>query len=145
MTDNYLLAGASEERILYLARIGAIFERLYHIQDLHDAEYRAMTNAGFTAKLLAEVGQNNPEIERAVGERLLPDRRSWRAWLLAEEENRKQNEFVEAYIQEHFGPDPEDPVLATSEALTAYHRSQGLEFGPDEESFILPDRADDGA
>lgn len=65
-------------------------------------------------------------------------------WELASEENRKQNEFVTAYIREHFGPDPEDPGLAMSEALNAYYRSLGLEFGPDEEMFILPAWEDDG-
>ncbi|GLI07618.1 hypothetical protein YDYSG_36480 [Paenibacillus tyrfis] len=44
MQYEKLLVGESQERILYLARIGAIFERLYGIKDLHDAEYRAMTS-----------------------------------------------------------------------------------------------------
>ncbi|WP_258959367.1 hypothetical protein [Paenibacillus tyrfis] len=139
------LAGMSEERIRYLARIGAIFERLYKIKDLHDAEYRAIVSAGFTAKVLGELGESNERIEEVMRACLLPDRSSWSSWELVGEENRKQNAFVEAYIQEHFGPDPEDQVLAMSEALKAYHRSQGLEFGPDEETFTLPDRADDGA
>ncbi|MFB6367724.1 hypothetical protein ACFCP7_27555 [Paenibacillus elgii] len=139
------LAGLDEERIRYLARIGAIFERLYKIKDLHDAEYRATISAGFTAKVLGELGESNERIEEVMRACLLPDRSSWSGWELAEEENRKQNAFVEAYIRDHFGPDPENPVQATSEALNAYYRLQGLKFGPDEESFILPDRADDGA
>lgn len=143
MTHYDSLAGMSEERIRYLARIGAIFERLYRIKDLQDAEYRAIVSAGFTAKILGDIGESNEQIEEAMRARLLPDRSSWSSWALAGEENRKQNEFVAAYIREHFGPNPDDPELATSEALKAYHRSQGLVFGSDEESFILPDRGDD--
>ncbi|MDO3677379.1 hypothetical protein [Paenibacillus ehimensis] len=63
MHHDYLLAGESEERIRYLAKIGAIFERLYGIKDLHDAEFRATTNAGGTAKMLSELGYNNERIE----------------------------------------------------------------------------------
>lgn len=139
------LIGLSEERIRYLARIGVIFDRLYKIKDLHDAEYRATISAGFTAKLLGDVGESNEKIEDVMRTCLLPDRSSWSSWELAGEENRKQNQFVTAYIQKHFGPHPEDPVLAMSEALKAYHRLMGLTFGPDEDSFILPDPGDDGA
>lgn len=60
------------------------------------------------------------------------------SWERAGEENRKQNEYVVSYIQEHFGLDPDDPVAATSEALKAYYRSICLKFGSDEDSFILP-------
>nr|WP_204343707.1 hypothetical protein [Paenibacillus elgii] len=63
--------GESEERILYLARIGAIFERLYGIKDLHDAESRARVNAGVTAKMLAELGYSSEQIETVLRERLL--------------------------------------------------------------------------
>ncbi|NEN85599.1 hypothetical protein [Paenibacillus elgii] len=71
MTHDYLLDGESEERILYLARIGAIFERLYGIKDLHDAESRARVNAGVTAKMLAELGYSSEQIETVLRERLL--------------------------------------------------------------------------
>lgn len=71
MTHDYLLAGESEERILYLARIGAIFERLYGIKDLRDAESRAMASAGVTAKMLAEFGYSSEQIETVLRERLL--------------------------------------------------------------------------
>ncbi|XOK60974.1 hypothetical protein ACJ7K1_31545 [Paenibacillus elgii] len=71
MLYDYLLAGESEERILYLARIGAIFERLYGIKDIHDAESRAMANAGVTAKMLAELGYSSEQIETVLRERLL--------------------------------------------------------------------------
>ena len=60
------------------------------------------------------------------------------SWALAGEINRKQNEFVEAYIQEHFGPDPKDSVLAMSEALKAYYKLQNVVFGS-EETFNPPD------
>lgn len=84
------LAGFSEERIRYLARIGAIFERLYKIKDLHDAEYRATISAGFTAKVLGELGESNERIEEVMRACLLPDRSSWSSWDLTGEENRKQ-------------------------------------------------------
>lgn len=64
---------------------------------------------------------------------------SLESWKLAGEENRKQNEFVKAYIQENFGDTPADPVLATSEVLNAYHKSLGFVFKADEETFILPE------
>lgn len=70
MQYDYLLAGESEERIKYLARIGAIFERLYGIKDLHDAEFRATTNAGVTAKMLSESGYSSERIEKLLRERL---------------------------------------------------------------------------
>ncbi|WP_253947936.1 hypothetical protein [Paenibacillus ehimensis] len=70
MHHDYLLAGESEERILYLARIGAIFERLYGLKDLNDAESRAMANAGITAKMLAELGYSSEQIETVLRERL---------------------------------------------------------------------------
>ncbi|NRF95786.1 hypothetical protein HQN89_33710 [Paenibacillus frigoriresistens] len=147
MTPNEsdALTGLSEERIHYLARIGAIFERLYKLKDLHDAEYRAIVSAGLTAKIMNDLGESNERIEEIMRACLLPDRSSWSSWELAGEENRKQSAFVDAYIQEHFGPDPDDTELAMSEALKAYHRSLGLVFGLDEESFILPDREDEGA
>ncbi|WP_029192035.1 hypothetical protein [Paenibacillus elgii] len=52
MQYEKLLVGESQER----ARIGAIFERLYGIKDLHDAVYRASSGAGFAARRLAELG-----------------------------------------------------------------------------------------
>lgn len=70
MQHDYLLAGESEERIRYLAKIGAIFERFYKIQDLHDAEYRATTSAGVTAKMLSEMGYSSERIEKLLRERL---------------------------------------------------------------------------
>ncbi|MEK3719419.1 hypothetical protein [Paenibacillus sp. FSL H8-0034] len=42
-----------------------------------------------------------------------------------------------AYIQENFGDTSADPVLATSEALNAYHKSLGFVFKADEKTFIL--------
>ncbi|MEC0211709.1 hypothetical protein [Paenibacillus ehimensis] len=63
-----LLVGESQERILYLARIGAIFERLYGIKDLHDAVYRASTGAG--ARRLAEIGYTDEQVENLLRERL---------------------------------------------------------------------------
>ncbi|KZE78191.1 hypothetical protein AV654_19645 [Paenibacillus elgii] len=70
MRYEKLLVGESQERILYLARIGAIFERLYGIKDLHDAEYRAMTSAGVTAQMLSELGYSSEHIEKLLRERL---------------------------------------------------------------------------
>ncbi|MCP1312131.1 hypothetical protein [Paenibacillus tyrfis] len=70
MQHDYLLAGESEERIRYLAKIGAIFERLYGIKNLHDAEFRATTNAGVTAKMLSELGYSSEHIEKLLRERL---------------------------------------------------------------------------
>ncbi|NBD28384.1 hypothetical protein [Paenibacillus glycinis] len=61
---------------------------------------------------------------------------------LAWEENRKQTAFVQAYIQEHFGADPDDIIQAQSDALEAYWKSLGFEFGQDQESFILPEGLD---
>lgn len=61
---------------------------------------------------------------------------------LAWEENRKQTEFAQAYIQEHFGADPDDIIQAQSDALEAYWKSLGFEFGQDQESFILPEELD---
>ena len=86
MTHNDSLAGLSAERIHYLARIGAIFERLHTIKDLHDAEYRAMVSAGFTAKMLGELGESNERIEEVMRACLLPDRSSWRYWELSDRE-----------------------------------------------------------
>lgn len=60
-------------------------------------------------------------------------------WEKACEENRKENEFVRAYIREHFGPSPIDPEVAQSEALKAYWESLGYISGSDEETFILPE------
>lgn len=74
------LAGLDEERIRYLARIGVIFERLHKIKDLHDAEYRATISAGFTAKVLGELGESNERIKEVMRARLLPDRNSWSSW-----------------------------------------------------------------
>lgn len=62
---------------------------------------------------------------------------------LAGEENRKQNEFVNAYTLEHFGEHPEDEEQARSEALQAYYESLGYSFGTDEDSFILPKLTDE--
>ncbi|WP_163860389.1 hypothetical protein [Paenibacillus elgii] len=70
MQHDYLLAGESEERIRYLAKIGAIFERLYGIKDLHDAEYRATMNAGVTAQMLSELGYSSEHIQNLLRERL---------------------------------------------------------------------------
>ncbi|MCP1311343.1 hypothetical protein [Paenibacillus tyrfis] len=55
---------------LSIARIGAIFERLYGIKDLHDAVYRASTGAGFAARRLAELGYSEEQIEKILRERL---------------------------------------------------------------------------
>ncbi|KEQ23547.1 hypothetical protein [Paenibacillus tyrfis] len=64
------MVGESQDRIIYLTRIGAIFEKLYGIKDLHDAEYRASTGGGFAARRLAELGYSNEEIEKLLRERL---------------------------------------------------------------------------
>ncbi|MCR8636956.1 hypothetical protein [Paenibacillus radicis (ex Xue et al. 2023)] len=136
------LDGLSEERIHYLARIGAIFERLYTIKDLHDAEYRAMVNASFTAKMLGEIGESNERIEEVMRACLLPDRNSWE---LAREGHQKQSSFIAAYIQQHCGPAPDNPTLVTSEALAAYHRSKIMITGSDGELIILTNPEEDGA
>lgn len=78
---NDSLEGLSQERIYYLARIGAIFERLLNIKNLHNAEYVAIINAGFTAKLLGELGETNERIEEIMRRSLLPDRHSFDSWL----------------------------------------------------------------
>lgn len=74
MRYDCLLVGESEERIRYLARIGAIFERLYGIKDLHDAEYRATMNAGVTAQMLSELGYSSEHIQKLLRERLFFNR-----------------------------------------------------------------------
>jgi hypothetical protein len=62
------------------------------------------------------------------------------SWHLAGLENKKQKDFVEKYILEHFGHNPDDEVHAMSEGLKAYYDSLGLNFGnDDEDSFILPE------
>lgn len=53
-------------------------------------------------------------------------------------QNAEQNDFVNRYIEENFGLHPEDPELAQSEALKAYHEKKGYKFGSDEDSFIIP-------
>ncbi|WP_163858974.1 hypothetical protein [Paenibacillus elgii] len=70
MQYEKLLVGESQERILYLARIGAIFEKLYGIKDLHDAVYRASSGAGFAAQRLAELGYTDEEVEKLLRERM---------------------------------------------------------------------------
>lgn len=52
--------------------------------------------------------------------------------------NEKQNDFVKDYIMKHFGENPSDVVFAQSEALDAYWKSEGLDFGDGEDTFILP-------
>ncbi|MFB0841226.1 hypothetical protein [Paenibacillus oleatilyticus] len=69
MQYEKLLVGESEERIVYLARIGVIFEKLYGIKDLHDAAYRASSGAGF-ARRLAELGYTEEEVEKLLRERM---------------------------------------------------------------------------
>lgn len=59
-------------------------------------------------------------------------------WEAAGQENKSQNDFVNSWIKEHFGDNPENPEQATSEALKAYHASLGFQFGSDADSFILP-------
>lgn len=71
MIQNYLLAGESEERILYLAQIGVIFERLYDIKDLNDAKQRAAKSAGVTAKMLLELGYTETDIENLLRKRVI--------------------------------------------------------------------------
>lgn len=70
MQYEKLLVGESEERIVYLARIGVIFEKLYGIKDLHDAAYRASSGAGFAARRLAELGYTEEEVEKLLRERM---------------------------------------------------------------------------
>ena len=70
MKYEKLLDGESQERIQYLARIGAIYEKLYGIKDLHDAVYRASSGAGFAARRLAELGYTDEEVEKLLRERM---------------------------------------------------------------------------
>ncbi|WP_245719715.1 hypothetical protein [Paenibacillus tianmuensis] len=70
MQYENLLAGESDERIRYLAQIGAIFERLYGIKDLHDAVCRTSSGAGFAARRLAELGYTDEKVEELLRERL---------------------------------------------------------------------------
>ncbi|MGX4585676.1 hypothetical protein [Paenibacillus chitinolyticus] len=81
--ESDILDGLNEERIHYLARIGAIFERLHKIKDFHDAEYRAIVSAGFTAEILDDLGENNERIEEVMRSCLFPDRSSWNNWKMA--------------------------------------------------------------
>lgn len=57
---------------------------------------------------------------------------------------RRQFEFVECYILEHFGSRPEDEEFAQSEALDAFYLSEGYNLfnGSEKEEFILPDPLD---
>lgn len=58
---------------------------------------------------------------------------------------RRQIEFVESYILEHFGSHPEDEEFAQSEALKAFYLSEGYNFtDSEEEQFIIPDALDPG-
>jgi len=59
----------------------------------------------------------------------------WLAW----EEERKEHAFVQAYILEHFGAEPDDIMQAQSDALEAYWKSIGFELSQEEETFILPE------
>ncbi|MCP1306107.1 hypothetical protein [Paenibacillus tyrfis] len=70
MQYEKLLVGESQERIQYLARIGAIYEKLYGIKDLHDAVYRASSGAGFVHRRLAKLGYTEEQIEKLLRERL---------------------------------------------------------------------------
>ncbi len=70
MQYEKLLVGESQERIQYLARIGAIFEKLYGIKDLDDAVYRASSGAGFAARILAELGYSDEEVEKLLRKRM---------------------------------------------------------------------------
>ncbi|MDO3682011.1 hypothetical protein [Paenibacillus ehimensis] len=70
MKYEKLLVGESQERIVYLARIGAIFEKLYGIKNLDDAVYRASSGAGFAARKLAELGYSEDQVEKLLRERL---------------------------------------------------------------------------
>lgn len=54
-------------------------------------------------------------------------------------ENAEKNAFIEAFMKEHFGDDPEDETAAMAEALNAYHQKVGLRFASEEETFILPE------
>lgn len=58
-----------------------------------------------------------------------------------EKQIREQSEFVDAYILEHFGEQPEDEELAQSEALKAYYAREGYSFdtADEEEGFKLPE------
>ncbi|KZE78212.1 hypothetical protein AV654_19750 [Paenibacillus elgii] len=71
MMQNNLLAGESQERILYLAQIGVIFERLYDIKDLNDAKQRAVKSAGVTANMLLELGYTERDIENLLRKRVI--------------------------------------------------------------------------
>ncbi|WP_029192078.1 hypothetical protein [Paenibacillus elgii] len=69
MQYEKLLVGESQERVQYLAQVGAIFEKLYGIKDLDDAVYRASSGAGFAAQRLAELGYTDEEVEKLLRER----------------------------------------------------------------------------
>lgn len=52
----------------------------------------------------------------------------------------KMGDFIDQYILEHFGEDPEDFEYTQSEALKAYYKTQGFELDTsdtaDDDSFI---------
>lgn len=60
-------------------------------------------------------------------------------WPIIAAENRRQSDFVNAYILEHFGEFPSDPIEAQSAALAAFYKSIGADFGPNDETFVIPD------
>lgn len=108
-----------KERTRRLIQYGAIFETYFTLTSLEEAEKVAL--------------RFSSEVKEFLSESV-----SLESWELAGEQTQKENEFIEAYILEHFGADPPDPVYATSEALKAYHRAIGFKHDTDEESFILP-------
>lgn len=61
------------------------------------------------------------------------------SWEEVSKENHEKNEYIKAYILTHFGNSIEDEAQAMSDALDAYYKYKGFNFGDDEESFILPD------
>lgn len=85
--------------------------------DLNQTEYLAMLT-----DIAYEEYQQNQELNLTVGEI-----------------NQAQNDFVDHYIDAHYGSNPKNIIEARSEALKAYYKAQGFEFGPEEDAFILPD------
>jgi hypothetical protein len=54
-------------------------------------------------------------------------------------ENQEKNEFIRSYIFTYFGESIGDEMLVMSDALKAFCILNGLHFGSEEETFILPD------
>lgn len=57
---------------------------------------------------------------------------------LDDPESDAQMAFVNSYIREHFGAEPEDWCNGLSEALGEYWKTCGIEDDPEEHAFIFP-------